>query len=815
MRKPNWELFFRHIVRFVAHWYFIIIICAIALAVAAFPRTVQLYSNIDTDLANLLPGEYESVQTIWQLRDKFKSVTSLIIVVEGPTVQETQDLMLELVDELEKDSKVLGVTFEKPGYDFFEKYALLYIDLDDLEEIDFRMDRRIQKEKLGALYIDFEEEDDDKDEEFQFGDIERKYKKRYSSGAINRYFSSDDGLVYAIYIKPTHETEGITGQRKFYDHIRTNIVEGFEKRINDDRFKLYYTGSIRSRTEEYRALLRDLAIAAIISGLGIALVLLLFFRRVFAVGILLAPLAFGILSTFAIASFFLNSLNIVTSFLFMILGGLGVEIGIHLLSRYLEERRAGKDVHEALFIVLYHTGGSALTSALTVAVTFSILMINDFKGFTEFGFIAGMGLMINYFAYMLLLPSLLVLAEKLKLLAVHRSVGFVFSEKPTAIKRFPRPRFVLIGIGILTIISFIDIPQLQFEWKFKQLKAHIPGQEIAKNKQRLTSSSVNKPAMVFVKNKEEADAIGAFLDDRMENHADTTIINAYKSFWDLVPDDQAEKLMVIERMHNRLEDDTIKLVKGENRENLDRFKAQLAKTETVYDTDVPDSVRKLFWGDDMTEHEQIIYINPLPRLEMDDGRNAILFAEEIGKIDTPVGTFYPSNDAIVFADVLKTMMRDGKRAIALAFLCVFVIVFLDFRSVKETLVIISPIALGVLFMALFMYLFKIKFNFYNMVIAPTVVGTSIDNSVHLYHRYKELGKTNLMTAVRSTGGAALLSSATNICGFLGLAFVNHAGLRSIGNLAILGMSACLITTLIFFPALLQFMEDRRNREHVA
>jgi predicted RND superfamily exporter protein len=97
-----------------------------------------------------------------------------------------------------------------------------------------------------------------------------------------------------------------------------------------------------------------------------------------------------------------------------------------------------------------------------------------------------------------------------------------------------------------------------------------------------------------------------------------------------------------------------------------------------------------------------------------------------------------------------------------------------------------------------------------MVIAPTVVGTSIDNSVHLYHRYKEMGKKNLMLALRSTGGAAFLSSATNICGFLGLAFVSHSGLRSIGNLAILGMTACLITTLLFFPALLQFLEDRRK-----
>ncbi len=264
-------------------------------------------------------------------------------------------------------------------------------------------------------------------------------------------------------------------------------------------------------------------------------------------------------------------------------------------------------------------------------------------------------------------------------------------------------------------------------------------------------------------------------------------------------------------MKSRLEDDTIRLVKGEHKRDLDRFREQLDKTEEVHEKDIPDSVRKLFWGDDMNEHEQVAYINPLTHLEMDDGRNAMRFSDEIGIVESPAGTFYPSSDALVFADVLRTMMSDGKRAIALAFLCVFIIVYLDFRTLRETIMVVSPIALGVVFMALFMYVFKIKFNFYNMVIAPTVVGTSIDNSVHLYHRYKELGRTNLMAAVRSTGGAALLSSATNICGFLGLAFVNHMGLKSIGNLAVLGMSACLLTTLLFFPALLQYLEDRRTK----
>jgi len=804
--KVNWERFFRYIVKFVERWYLLIIIVAIVTAVTAFPRTKKLYSNIDTDLANLLPGNYESVKTIWKIRDKFKALGGAILLVEGPTEDETQNVVKKLADYLDRDPLIGEVTYQKPGYDFFEKYALLFIDLEDLEEIDFRMDRRIQKEKLGGLYIDFEE---DEDEEFKFGDIEDKYKKQYSTGATSPYFTSDNGLIYSIYLKPLSETEGIKGQKKFYQHVQ-EAGDRFMKELGNPSVKLNYTGTVRTRAEEYDSLIRDLARAGIISGCGIALVLLLFFRRVFAVGIMLLPLSFGILSTFAVASFFIDSLNLVTSFLFAILGGLGVEVGIHLVSRYIEERRGGKNLDEALFTVLYHTGGSALTSALTVAASFLILMINDFKGFSEFGFIAGTGLIINYISYMLVLPSLLVLAEKLKLLALKRKIGFEAAPSKTTSTKFPKPRFVLVGMAVLTMFSLVDLPRVNMEWQFKQLKAHNPEHELVKAKQRETSKSVNSPALVIVHNKEEADSVKKFVKERMKKP--NTVLNAYKSYYDLFPDDQNQKLEVINRMQKRLEDDTIRLVKGENKRNLDRFKEQLAKTEGVKESDMPNEVRKLFWGDDMNKHEQVAYINPLTHLEMDNGRNAIRFSNEIGKIETPMGNFYPSNDALVFADVLRTMIKDGKRAIALAFLCVFVIVFLDFRTIRETVLVISPIALGVLFMVLFMYIFKIKFNFYNMVIAPTVVGTSIDNSVHLYHRYKEMGRTHLMDAVRSTGGAAFLSSATNICGFMGLVFVNHAGLRSIGNLAVLGMTACLTTTLLFFPALLQILENRRNRK---
>ncbi|MFH1874217.1 MAG: MMPL family transporter [Pseudomonadota bacterium] len=804
----------KFVVQKVVRYYLVVLLLAGLLTAVCFPRASKFFANINTDLTKLIPEHYKSVESITEIREKFKSIKTAILVVEDENPQVAQDLMANLATFLEKDPIIDEVEYKKRGYQFFEDHVLLFLELEDLETIRDRIDRRIQQEKLGSLYIDFE--DNGEDEEFKFGDIESKYKSKYSSGSTSPYYANDQETVYAMYIYPLKDPEEITDSKKFYENLQQKVAQFFKENKYPSS-KIYFTGTIRTHVDEYDTLIHDLKKAGLISGLGIFLILSLYFRRVITVGLLFLPISMAILITFAFSSLFIENLNLVTSFLFAILGGLGVEIGIHFLSRYIEERRIGKDINQALFAVLYHTGGSALTSAVSVAATFLILMVNDFKGFSEFGFIAGFGLIMNYLCYVLVFPSLLVLAEKLHLLRFKRSIGLEFDQTQITSqyilehpKRFPVPKFVLVCLSVFAIISIIDLPSLEFEWRFSKIKSNIPASLEAREKQRLTSKSVNSPAIVILKNKEQAQAIKQAVKKLQENPGSS--VNDFKSYYDLMPDDQMAKLEVIGQMHKLLEDDTLKLVKGEHKEDIERFKDVLAKMNPINEEDIPPKIKEIFQGNVKGDTAQIGYINPLPLLEMDDGRNAIRFAKEIQQIETPQGTFYPSNNAIVFADVLRTMMKDSKRVIIMAFGIVFLIVLLDFRSVKATCLVLSPIVLGVLFLSGFMYILKLKLNFYNMIAAPIVVGTSIDNSVHLYHRYKEMGKGSLIYALRSTGGAAFMSSMTNICGFLGLVFAFHNGLQSIGDLAVTGMVACLITTLVFFPALLQVIEDRKVKK---
>src|SRR4030095_13410145 len=139
----------------------------------------------------------------------------------------------------------------------------------------------------------------------------------------------------------------------------------------------------------------------------------------------------------------------------------------------------------------------------------------------------------------------------------------------------------------------------------------------------------------------------------------------------------------------------------------------------------------------------------------------------------------------------------------------------NFRNFKKSLLVMVPIVAGVFWVMGLMWMTGLSLNLYNMVMIPSVMGMSIDNSIHVYHSYEELGKGSLDRVLASAGLSSLLASLTNAAGFLGLLFCHHGGLRSMGIVATMGLFTCLISTLVFLPLLLQFLEWRSGKKGAA
>jgi predicted RND superfamily exporter protein len=116
--------------------------------------------------------------------------------------------------------------------------------------------------------------------------------------------------------------------------------------------------------------------------------------------------------------------------------------------------------------------------------------------------------------------------------------------------------------------------------------------------------------------------------------------------------------------------------------------------------------------------------------------------------------------------------------------------------------------MGFAWMFALMWLLGMKLNLYNMVMLPSMVGIGIDSGVHVYHRFLENGKIPFLEAMRSTNGALAVSALTTMIGFGSMSFSVHAGLASLGSLALLGLGCTLVAATAVFPLLLQSFPDR-------
>lgn len=769
----------------------------VVLSALSIPRTISLFKNISTDPLDLLPRKHPNVQALLQVRDKLEKGVRTSMVFESDDPQATLHLLADTVEKLEEHPMVARVIARKIGYDFFNKHKLLYLDLDDLRTIRDRIDRRIQREKLRGLYVDFEGDDS-----VSFKDIEEKYKSRYSEETRSEYNVSPDGRIYAIFVESTSEYTPLSKANKFQDAMETFVGE-INPKAYHPTMRVLFSGA--TKVLEYRALIKDLKRVGIISGILLFIPLLIRFRNPLHVLIIFAPLAVAMPISFATASFFVEKLNISTSFLFAILGGLGVENGIHIFSRYYETRMEGKHLRHGIHEIYEHTGRAILTSVASVAVTFLLLTVNDFRGFSEFGLISGLGLWVIFLIYFTFMPSLMILLEKLRILRFRHCPP---AAEPTLKIRPAWLTGSLVIFLLFTLYSLAAIPFLGFEYDSKKTRAEIPEVMEAKRKQRMTTKRFNNPAVVVIHSEEEAEALKEAVERKIEEDKLTPTIDASRSYYDLVPKDQDEKMRLIGDIERLLEDKTIKLVKGEQRKDLDRFERALDETTPVREQDVPLEVSEIFKGKPEVPGE-MFYINAIPELELDDGKNAMRFAEDVQTLETKAGTYHPSSDGVVYGIVLKTMLRDSRKVLLISLLSVTFFVFLDFRNWKKTAIVMLSIVVGVFWLFGLMLIFGIKLNFYNMIIIPAVMGMSIDNSIHIYHRYEEMGRGSLAKVLGSTGIAVMLASLTNASGFFGLLFCLHKGLYSIGLLAVIGVGTCLVSTMIFLPALLQFLEHIR------
>ena len=804
------QAWFGFLARATYRHYVAIIVISTLLTAFCSTYVYQLVRRLETDIAALIPKDYDSVRTLEDIKERVGGVGSLIVLVECSDSERSETFAEDLATKLRGDSYRDYVNYVdyKRDIDFFKDRALLYMDLEDLEEIQFRVEDRVRQEKakLSPLYISLD--DGEAGDVLDFSDIEKKYRE--NGDAEQRYYVNPTNTILALEVMGAGTVSNVGFTKAMYSAVR-QAVDELDPRSYHPEMVVQYGGTFKNKIDEYDVILTDIRSTLLYGIVGVVLILTLYFRQPLAVFFVAIPLIMGLVWAFAITYWVIGNLNTMTGFLFVILFGLGIDFGIHMFARYLEHRMGNMDVKRSIETALNQTGLAILTAALTTSIAFFSLTITDFKGFSEFGFIVGTGILMSLVSMTTVLPAFLVLADKkLGLIRMRPVWGHAWGQSRG---RFPFPRVILVVAGAATLYLGIHLHHIAFEYDFTNLRSNLPASQAVKDKIS-TISPFNKesqsPSVVLADSKEELDEIVAAVEVKIAEDDPTPTIDKIKTLWSAIPKQQDLKLDVISGIRELADGEAADLIKGVQKERLDELRDLLDVGPLAVD-DLPTNIlRKFSTIDGSRAHFAFIY----PSVQLRDGKNAMAFADDSQEIRTASDkVFHSSSSSIIFADMLRLMLRDSKWAISLTLLVVFLIVIVDFRGLREALLVMLPLICGTVWMCGSLFLFGMKLNFYNMVALPTIIGMGIDNGVHLYHRYREEGTNSMPLVLRSTGGAMLVSMLTTMVGFFGLMMATHPGLNSIGRLALIGLLTCFVTAVVVLPALLQVIEDLHARKH--
>lgn len=780
------------------------------------------------DLARLLPDDQPSVVALRQVVKMLGGAGQLLILATPPDPV-TGELFVEALGPELVKSKVINNVDYRRDLEFFKRHRFLFVDIEDLRTIRDRLSTKLTDIKENQLPFVMKSvttpsgksrvEIIIKDEKMALpsGALEKQFRelrasfddieKKYMGGSEDEYFTSKDRKIYMLSLYPS-------GQSTDVEFAKSMLAEVDEivKRVNEERFggsiEIEYGGTFKNAIDDYETIINDVERATLITVTGLILLLTIIFRQPLIVFLLGIPQVMAVLWTFAGAYLFVGSLNVYTVFLFNILFGIGVEFGIQMYARYTEERSRGASIEEALARILTHTWAACLAAASVAGFAFFSLTITQFKGFSEFGLISGLGIFLALGAMLVVFCPLIVRLDKLGWV---RIAGHGVAPRESFIARrlgrvrgMPLVRPVLIGSTLLFLLALFGIARLGFDYDLSKLKAANPA--VLEREARIASvfNLSLTPAAVVAPDKKRLTEAVELLEKRVSKTPGEGTIETVRSIDSVMPPDQSLRLRVVAQIRALLSDELFKLASPGQRREVERLKEGMS-LQRVRASDIPEDLQWKFQGQE-GGGKYLVYV--YPSVSMDHGESVMAFAKDVSEIPTSGGTLRATSPQLVIGDMMQLMIRDGKLAMILTFFAVFIVLLIDFRSLRHTVIVILPVLLGLVVMLGLMGLLELKFDIYNIVAMPVVVGLGINNAIYLYHRFCEEGPGRLRRVLSTTGVAVFITALAMILGFGGLLFADHPGLRSIGTLAVLGISTVLLSLLTFFPAFLRLLESR-------
>jgi predicted RND superfamily exporter protein len=565
--------------------------------------------------------------------------------------------------------------------------------------------------------------------------------------------------------------------------------------------RVAYAGDVPNLIEEHDAILADLSVSSVLVVALVGLLIIGYFRSLRGVVVVLTGLVPGLLVTFALGSVLVGHLNSNTAFLGSIIAGNGINYPLLLLA-YFRARPPDEPLPDAIVCAARQALPGTLGAAATASAAYAGLAVSNFRGFSQFGYLGGVGMLTTW--------------------------AFTFVAVPVAIALFAPPREprrsrpglwqrALLGRGgglraaalAFTAVSLVlavlgvagglrdGIYEMRLQALRNQRSLRTGSASWDERMTALFGTWLN-PVVVLVDRPEDREPAARELRRTLTGGPIPAVdrIETIESYHPAAAE-QARRLARLDKVQRSLE--RLGQVPEDARPLVDEWLGP-ERLRPIADDEVPASLLAGFRESSGTV-DRAVLIFPALAVDYGDGVNMQWLARRLGEARLPPGAVV--GGAFLFmADVFRLVHEEAPRVVLVV--CTLVaLVLLPFfgRRPARILLVMGTVAPTALAAQAIMLAAGVKINMLNFAAVPITIGVGADYALNLLGAMDSLG-LDARRACARMGGAILLCSLTTTVGYASLLVAQSGALRTFGWAAVLGEVMAVLTVLLVLPAIL-------------
>jgi uncharacterized protein len=583
-----------------------------------------------------------------------------------------------------------------------------------------------------------------------------------------------------------------------------------------------------SDTDSTRA--EVVALAVIFIGLVVV------FRSIWMAAVAEISLTVAIGWTFGWTTISVGELNILSLVFLITLIGIGMDYLVQILTRYRREARLYVRPKAVWARVFKHVSPPICTACLGAAGAFFVSIFTDFRGAAELGVIAGGGLLLCLASGYTVLPALLVIwPPKLGPLQPSQRYGTV-ARRSFLSRMTPPACWVL---ALVVVLPYCN--RTYFNPNLLDMQAqNLPSVQLVRKLQTWEAVAISQNLSMLrqVRDVVRASPAVASTDSILEAQDNYAWLQAHQSElptidWADPAPIQATDLPGITSAANLLALQLDNAHFPDAAQSMRQFAANahgaavglvLSQWQTDFVTQLkglrsqfsppPLDINRL--PDELRNHlisadgYYALYVKPKEDLwKRQPLENFVIDVE--GRMEAIPGHPPLTGIAPEIYHSTRSIELAFYKATAYALALVLILVFLDLKSIPQTLVTVSVLGLGLPMLVGLMGLLRINWNFANFFGLPILIGAGHEYGVFMMHRYREAmhDPRRVWRSWDVSDRALLLCAFVTTSSFAFFWWLgHHEGLKSLGLVMAMGTACIYLSAVLVVRPLLKWRIER-------